>query len=637
MKKTEYSLFYRIIILLFSLMILAVAFAFCPSLIETALLPKLLLLQAGLLCIWPLLLTRYLKNPNAVDPAILKKAVTAALLLYLLVTMVSSGFAVNKSESLYETAKLFTFIMFFFAVLLLYSPDFILYTAVTLTTAGFLLAVIGILQFFGPGFRNLPGYYYPFATLANKNMLATALILLVPFALAGLSFNKGKFRFFSALSFFFMLFCLILTRTRAAWLGLIFGSAATLALYMYLNGSQKMISQINQYRPRAVILTGLLFITLSAGQYALKYDPHLNGTDPTIAGRMLSVMDKDSGSIKIRLQLWDKTLVMVRDHPLTGVGPGNWKIALPAYGLEGTKAESGLVHAQRPHNDYLWVLAETGIPGFICFGLIIFITLVYILKTKKKVWFAKENALLPFLFMGITGYLVNSFFSFPRERVFLSLLFYLYLGLVAGIYHGTIKPKPGGTAGTAIVVPVFTILFILLTGSFILSLSRVRSEKLVKRALYDKVSNNWDAVVQNITAAVSPFYTLDPAATPIRWYRGVAFFSKGNKDAALNDFKLAEKYHPNHVQVLNNLGTCFEVKKDHERAVFYYKRALAISPVFYESAINLGAAYFNSGKYDLALQTFENLSGKIRDPRVAKYLSVTREKLKSLGERENNK
>ncbi|MBN2412410.1 O-antigen ligase family protein [candidate division KSB1 bacterium] len=634
MEKTENILFNRIIILLFSLMMLSVAFGFSPALIETALLPKLLLLQAGLLCIWPLLLFRFIKNRAAVDPAILKKAVTAALLLYLQISVISSGFAVNRSESLYETAKLFTFILFFFTVLLLYSPDFILYTTVTLTTAGFLLAAIGTLQFFGLAFRNLPGYYYPYATLANKNMLATALLMLIPFAIAGLLFNKGKFRFFATLSFFIMLFCLILTRTRAAWLGLIFASVAALVLVLHLNGVEKLSNQINKNRLGVVILTVLLFITLSAGQFALKYDPHLQGTEPTIAGRVLSVMDKDSGSIKIRLQLWGKTLAMIRDFPLLGVGPGNWKIAFPDYGLEGTKAETGFIHVQRPHNDYLWILAETGIPGFICFTLIILITLAYIFKTKKRDWLTKENILLPFLLMGITGYLVNSFFSFPRERIFLSLLFYFYLAMVTGIYHSTVKPKTGGIA---LVIPVFIFFYILLAGSLILSLKRVHSEKMVKLALYDKVSYNWDGVICNITGAVSPFYTLDPTATPIHWYRGVAFFSKGDNDAALNDFILADKYHPNHVHVLNNLGTCFEVKKDHERAVIYYKKALAISPVFYESAINLGAAYFNSGNYDLALRTFEQLSGRCKDPRVTKYLSITREKLKSLGERGKNK
>ena len=624
MQRTEHNLFDRIIILLFSLIMLAVVFGFSGSQIEVGLLPKLLLLQAGLLCIWPLLLFRFIKAPGTLNLSKLKNAVMAALLLYVLACVISSGSAVNRTESLFDIIRLFTLVMFFVTVLLLFSPDFILYTTVTLTAAGFLLAAIGILQFFGLAFQSLPGYYYPYATLANKNMLATAMILLIPFALAGLVLNKGKFRYFAALSFFSMLFCLILTRTRAAWLGLIFASAAAMALYLYMYGFNKIRSLLHKNRLQAVIFTALLFITLSVGQRALQYDPRLKGAEPSITGRVLSILDKDSGSIKIRLQLWRKTLSMVRDFPVTGVGPGNWKIILPAYGLEGTRAETGAIHAQRPHNDYLWILAETGIAGFACFILIILITFYYIFRTAKRFWSAKQNALLPFLLMGITGYLVNSFFSFPRERIFLSVLFYLYLALVAGLYHNAVKQKTGSSV---FIFPVFTLLYLLLPGCFFISIHRAGAEQRVKTALYDKAANNWDGVIANITGAESPFYNLDPAATPIQWYRGVAFFSKGNNNAALNDFKLAYRYHPNHLHVLNNLGTCYEVKKDHKRAIFYYKKALAISPVFYESAINLGAAHFNSRNYDQALRTFEQLSGRCPDPRVQKYLSITREKL----------
>jgi len=325
---------------------------------------------------------------------------------------------------------------------------------------------------------------------------------------------------------------------------------------------------------------------------------------------------------------------MIKDFPVFGVGPGNWKILFPVYGLAGTKAETGFIHVQRPHNDYLWILAETGLLGFISFILIIFISLLYILKTVLNFRKNNGNTVILFLFMGITGYLVNSFFSFPRERVFSSLLFYLYLALVTGIHFSTVKSKP--KIKSVFVVPVFIAVYILLSGSFLFTRQRARAEKLTKIALYDKASNNWDGVITNITKAVTPFYTLDPAATPIHWYRGIANFSKGNYKSAFKDFQTAYDYHPNHLHVLNNLGTCFELNKDHENAIFFYKKALAISPVFYESAINLGAVYFNSRSYELALETFEQLSGTCKDPRVEKYLSITKEKLNSREKREGN-
>jgi len=216
-------------------MILVIPFGFSNSLIEPSVLPKLLLLQGALFCLWPLIIYRLLKNPEDLNLTLLNNGIVKIILLFLLLSIITSVFAINKSESLFDIIKLFTFILFFMAALLLYSADFILYITMSLTTVGFVLAVMGILQFFGFAFKNLPGYYYPYATLANKNMLAAALMLLVPFALAGLSLLKGKFRIFVWVTFYTMLFCLILTRTRAAWLGLVIDSSAALLMYLYLN------------------------------------------------------------------------------------------------------------------------------------------------------------------------------------------------------------------------------------------------------------------------------------------------------------------------------------------------------------------------------------------------------------------
>ena len=66
-------------------------------------------------------------------------------------------------------------------------------------------------------------------------------------------------------------------------------------------------------------------------------------------------------SIEERLKLWTKTLNMISENPLLGVGIGNWKIIIPSYGTTGLRSEQGEVHFQRPHNDFLWILAETGI------------------------------------------------------------------------------------------------------------------------------------------------------------------------------------------------------------------------------------------------------------------------------------
>jgi tetratricopeptide (TPR) repeat protein len=130
-------------------------------------------------------------------------------------------------------------------------------------------------------------------------------------------------------------------------------------------------------------------------------------------------------------------------------------------------------------------------------------------------------------------------------------------------------------------------LMALLLMCIIFGYGRLRSEFHTKRALDAQKDKNWGLVISEINQADSLFYNMDPMSTPLSWHKGVANFSLGNIEEAFDDFKRAYEIHPNHIHVLNNLGTCYAVLGNHERAAEYYQKALAISPRFDETLINL--------------------------------------------------
>jgi tetratricopeptide (TPR) repeat protein len=95
---------------------------------------------------------------------------------------------------------------------------------------------------------------------------------------------------------------------------------------------------------------------------------------------------------------------------------------------------------------------------------------------------------------------------------------------------------------------------------------------------------------------------MDHTSTPVSWYRGIANFSLNRFQDALRDFENANTHHPYHIHVLNNLGTCYEMNKNHSQAEKVYLKALNISPQFDKALVNLSAVYFNQGEYQKAYQ-----------------------------------
>jgi len=77
-----------------------------------------------------------------------------------------------------------------------------------------------------------------------------------------------------------------------------------------------------------------------------------------------------------RLPIWEISIAMWRDHPLTGVGPRGFRFLYPDYGDEDTPwiAPDGETGGYHPHQTTLEVIVETGIvglAGFILFWVLL--------------------------------------------------------------------------------------------------------------------------------------------------------------------------------------------------------------------------------------------------------------------------
>ena len=138
-----------------------------------------------------------------------------------------------------------------------------------------------------------------------------------------------------------------------------------------------------------------------------------------VADRFLTLIDPDELSSQQRPLVWKDTLKIAADFPLLGTGLGTFKAIFPKYKTFGSQS----IYLY-PENDYLQLLSETGIIGF----LIAFWGLLAILIASAK--FASKDKLSLFFLGSIVAILIHSLCDFNLHIPANAVIFSIILGLV---------------------------------------------------------------------------------------------------------------------------------------------------------------------------------------------------------------
>jgi putative inorganic carbon (hco3(-)) transporter len=128
------------------------------------------------------------------------------------------------------------------------------------------------------------------------------------------------------------------------------------------------IALAGRARPRVVALV-LVIVALGAGYYLAYAPAHLQGSFS--AG---SLSAASSG----RSDEWRIALRIIRNHPLNGVGLGNYVVVEPGYSTQTFNlnfVSQVVIHPLVAHNSYLETAAELGIAGVALFITILFLPL----------------------------------------------------------------------------------------------------------------------------------------------------------------------------------------------------------------------------------------------------------------------
>ena len=186
-----------------------------------------------------------------------------------------------------------------------------------------------------------------FGDCQSANEFAFWLLCFLPFALKFAEGQPSLFKkaFLYCCIIIFMA-CILRTRSRMGFLGLI------LLLLLYLYDRRKDIKKV---------VTVILIVAVVVANTNYKTWVRMETIQEESAS---GEIDESSPSRKNK---WRQAIKLMRMHPYTGVGIGNFMPAVQRYGL----GESEHI----VHNTYLEIAVETGIPNMICFILVIILSL----------------------------------------------------------------------------------------------------------------------------------------------------------------------------------------------------------------------------------------------------------------------
>lgn len=150
-----------------------------------------------------------------------------------------------------------------------------------------------------------------------------------------------KYKYISGIMFLAGIAALIFNGTRGAWIAALFTLGILLLHYMFEN--------------KRNFIVGIVLIVICGGILV---------NNASFMHRVATITNNKYQSNSERILIWNSAWNMFKDHPVLGVGLGQYKDNYQKKYISPLAKEHYLEHA---HNNFLQMLAENGIVGFIGF------------------------------------------------------------------------------------------------------------------------------------------------------------------------------------------------------------------------------------------------------------------------------
>ncbi len=430
-----------------------------------------------------------------------------------------------------------------------YGSTIIFFTSLVIILLGVFEVVYGQLQIFRmatitnhqaivTGTFNYPG---PFAILVSS-----VLVFCVGLLLFGDPSRSFYEKAIVGPALFFILITIPIipaTQSRTAWMGLIAG----MGYLGYVRYRHQLTEAFQRLKKGSVFFLSLLLLSV-AGTYGLYL-----------------LYDFKSASVHGRLRVWEMTLRYFADYPLFGVGHGQFKYEYGKIQSEsiGDRINDQTVIYKADHviyvfNDFLQLLVENGLVGFLLFAIYIYgvnRSFSREVTGKKPYWVSASGA------FGVI--LISCMSSYPMEMPLIVTLFFVFGSMLSFYSDGRTYVLKGG----------------LLQGGIV---------------LLSAVLITWNVLLKEV------FITKVRATD---WSHALKLYHDHEFQRSVPYFQATCRHIPGEPEYLMAYGRALYLAGNYEESERILKMA---SDRIHDSILmaNLGDAYFGQKKYDLAEQAY---------------------------------
>jgi O-antigen ligase len=339
------------------------------------------------------------------------------------------------------------------------------------------------------------------------------------------------------------------------------------------------------------------------------------GADPLVRWMENSQTEAEAkgagnGMCPSRIEMWQATWRMIKDHPFVGTGFGGYWLA-----IDGYFDASGDCVPQQAHNDYLEIISSGGL---VVVALTAWFVVAFVKRARKCLRRARRafrRAACLGALTGLCAVAIHSFVDFGLH-ITVNALVFTSLVVIATAHVGPRKRGMKVDEARQPALPDSTpptqqrrdsalqrkaICFATVVASLLFCAIAIRETARAGLSRWYSMSNEREYSLASAEQAVR----LSPSDPSARFFHAHLLSLKSSNRESLEEFERAVALRPRDHPLWTNLGSAREQEDDLLGAVAAYQEAVRLAPYYPQPRWRLGKALLRAGQHE---QAFVELS-----------------------------